>query len=101
MTLEAPLESQSGSSTVRRLKLARTICSMLSSVDLHSKKLTKVSVLKNCGTGILRPGSFFSLIRNGNFSASDIFSFSDKMAGRYLCVLVRCDEQAVMKRGGQ
>jgi hypothetical protein len=47
MNPEAPLETQSGSSTVRRLKLARTMCSMLSNVDLHSKKLTKASVLKS------------------------------------------------------
>jgi len=46
MNPEAPLETQSGSSTVPRLKLARTMCSMLSNVDLHSKKLTILSVRK-------------------------------------------------------
>jgi microcompartment protein CcmK/EutM len=47
MNPEGPLETQSGSCTVRRLKLARTMCSMLSNVDLDSKKLTKASVVKS------------------------------------------------------
>jgi len=97
MNPKAPLETQSGSSTDRRLKLARTVCSMLSNVDLHSKKLTKASVLKrpdNVCNALDRLG----LIRNGNVSASDLFSFSDKMAGRYLCVIVRCDEEAITER---
>lgn len=48
MNPEAPLETQSSSSTNRRLKLTRNVCSMLSNVDLYSKKLTKASVLKRC-----------------------------------------------------
>jgi hypothetical protein len=47
MNPEAPLETQSGGCTIHRLKLARTMSSMLSNVDLHSEKLTKASVLKS------------------------------------------------------
>jgi hypothetical protein len=74
---------------------------MLSSVDLHSKKLTKVSVLKSSDIDLFRPGSLGSLIPNGNVSESDLVSFSNKMARRYLRVTVRCDEQGIMERRGQ